>query len=138
MPNDHRIGIGRVIEARQRTERLGDLRGERNRTRSAGRDFDSHDLAAVTRDQRLAVGGERGPRREIAGGRALLVVTLAVLDEPALVAGREIPEPERAGPEPEPVAAAQPSPPEAECPHPADARDYQTGTCAACGAILWD
>jgi len=24
------------------------------------------------------------------------------------------------------------------CPHPQDARDYQTGTCAACGAILWD
>jgi hypothetical protein len=33
--------------------------------------------------------------------------------------------------EPEPLA-------ELECPHPADARDYQTGTCAACGAILWD
>jgi hypothetical protein len=48
------------------------------------------------------------------------------------------PEQERAGLEPEPVAAAQSSPPEAECPHPADARDYQTGTCAACGAILWD
>jgi hypothetical protein len=26
----------------------------------------------------------------------------------------------------------------ADCPHPADARDYQSGTCAACGAILWD
>ena len=48
------------------------------------------------------------------------------------------PEQERAGLEPEPVAAAQSSPPEAECSHPADARDYQTGTCAACGAILWD
>jgi hypothetical protein len=48
------------------------------------------------------------------------------------------PEPERADLEPESVAAAQPSPPEAECLHPADARDYQTGTCAACGAILWD
>jgi hypothetical protein len=53
------------------------------------------------------------------------------------------PEPERAAPEPEPVApeptaAAPESPSQAECPHPADARDYQTGTCAACGAILWD
>ena len=28
--------------------------------------------------------------------------------------------------------------PEAECSHPAEARDYQSGTCAACGAILWD
>jgi hypothetical protein len=25
-----------------------------------------------------------------------------------------------------------------ECAHPAGARDYETGTCAACGAILWD
>ena len=68
--------------------------------------------------------------------------------EPASAAaepGRAVPEPEpvapeltRADPEPEPAAAAPPSPHEAECPHPADARDYQTGTCAACGAILWD
>jgi hypothetical protein len=28
--------------------------------------------------------------------------------------------------------------PEVDCPHPAEARDYQSGTCAACGAILWD
>ncbi len=27
---------------------------------------------------------------------------------------------------------------QAECSHPADARDYETGTCAVCGAILWD
>jgi hypothetical protein len=32
-----------------------------------------------------------------------------------------------------PEPATQP-----ECSHPPDARDYQTGTCAACGAILWD
>jgi len=56
---------------------------------------------------------------------------------------RAILEPERAAPEPEravlePTAAASESPPQPECPHPADARDYQTGTCAACGAILWD
>jgi hypothetical protein len=24
------------------------------------------------------------------------------------------------------------------CSHPRDARDYETGVCAACGAILWD
>ena len=39
---------------------------------------------------------------------------------------------------PEPAAADPDSTPQPECPHPADARDYQTGTCAACGAILWD
>ena len=37
------------------------------------------------------------------------------------------------------AVADEPEPPvQAECPHPADARDYQSGTCAACGAILWD
>lgn len=25
-----------------------------------------------------------------------------------------------------------------DCSHPLDARDYDSGTCAACGAILWD
>jgi len=40
--------------------------------------------------------------------------------------------------EPEPVADELERPAQAECPHPADARDYQSGTCAACGAILWD
>jgi hypothetical protein len=53
------------------------------------------------------------------------------------------PEPEEAAPEPEPVAPQATAetaelPPQPECPHPADARDYQTGTCAVCGAILWD
>ena len=37
-----------------------------------------------------------------------------------------------------PVPAAPEPPPQPECSHPADARDYQTGSCAACGAILWD
>ncbi len=38
----------------------------------------------------------------------------------------------------EPVPAAPEPPSRPECLHPAEARDYQTGTCAACGAILWD
>ena len=38
----------------------------------------------------------------------------------------------------EPVPAPPESPAQMACPHPADARDYETGTCAACGAILWD
>jgi hypothetical protein len=29
-------------------------------------------------------------------------------------------------------------PAEPECSHPANARDYDTGTCGACGAVLWD
>ena len=52
---------------------------------------------------------------------------------------RADPDPEQAAPEPELTAAVTAeSPLEAECPHPADARDYETGTCVACGAILWD
>ena len=40
-----------------------------------------------------------------------------------------------AGFQPEP--AAEPGAP-LECAHPPGARDYETGTCAVCGAILWD
>jgi hypothetical protein len=43
-----------------------------------------------------------------------------------------LPEADEAAPEP-PEPPARP-----DCLHPPDARDYQTGTCAACGAILWD
>jgi hypothetical protein len=35
------------------------------------------------------------------------------------------------------VAVLEP-PAQRECRHPADARAYQTGSCAVCGAILWD
>jgi len=53
---------------------------------------------------------------------------------PAESAPAEEPVPDAAEP-----MADEPEPPvKADCPHPADARDYQSGTCAACGAILWD
>jgi pyruvate/2-oxoglutarate dehydrogenase complex dihydrolipoamide acyltransferase (E2) component len=58
---------------------------------------------------------------------------------------RPAPAPDSAppGPAPEPplpdADEVTPEPPgRPDCPHPQDARDYQTGTCAACGAILWD
>jgi hypothetical protein len=61
--------------------------------------------------------------------------------EPAAsVAPETVPDaPEPVADEPETV----PDAPEAvadepEPPVQADARDYQSGTCAACGAILWD
>jgi hypothetical protein len=38
----------------------------------------------------------------------------------------------------EPVPAAPEPPAQRECPHPSDAWDYETGTCAACGAGGWD
>ena len=55
----------------------------------------------------------------------------------------DAPEPVPDAPEPvldapKPVADEPEPPVQADCPHPADARDYQSGTCAACGAILWD
>ena len=41
--------------------------------------------------------------------------------------------------EPGPSVRDEPErPAQTECPHPANARDYDTGTCAACGAVLWD
>jgi len=57
-----------------------------------------------------------------------------VPDEPEPAAD----EPELVSDTPEPVAGEPEPPVQADCPHPADARDYQSGTCAACGAILWD
>jgi hypothetical protein len=55
-------------------------------------------------------------------------------DAPELVSDAPAPGPDA----PEPVADEPEPPVQADCPHPADARDYQSGTCAACGAILWD
>ena len=95
--------------------------------------------------------GERAPATEPAPAEPAAA-------EPAAAESARVKEPEPAEPEParsaapelvpdapEPVADApepvadEPEPPvQAECPHPADARDYQSGTCAACGAILWD
>jgi hypothetical protein len=50
-----------------------------------------------------------------------------------------VPQPASPSPPPAPEPRAEPEPPaQPECSHPPDARDYQTGACAACGAILWD
>lgn len=38
---------------------------------------------------------------------------------------------------PEPLAQPE-SPAQPECSHPVDARNYETGACAACGVVLWD
>jgi hypothetical protein len=64
---------------------------------------------------------------------------------PAVPEARRAPAPDSTppatAPEP-PLPAADevaPEPPSRPgCSHPQDARDYQTGTCAVCGAILWD
>src|SRR5690348_14911516 len=93
--------------------------------------------------------GERAPAAEPAPAEpapveeAATATTDAAEAEPAEAepeeaepAGSVVPEPLPDAPEP---VADEPEPPvQADCPHPADARDYQSGTCAACGAILWD
>lgn len=85
---------------------------------------------------------EPAPAEESATATTEAVEAVEAVEEP----GPEPAEPEPAGsvaPEPvpdvpEPVADEAEPPVQADCPHPADARDYQSGTCAACGAILWD
>src|SRR5690242_11311192 len=63
----------------------------------------------------------------------------SVAPEPVPDAPEPVPDaPEPVPDAPEPVADEPEPPVQADCPHPADARDYQSGTCAACGAILWD
>jgi hypothetical protein len=83
------------------------------------------------------------PAPPAASARIPAVGTSSPADEPAAEpaargAGAAGPVPPsasepRPGRRDEPEPAAQP-----ECPHPAEARDWQTGTCAACGAVLWD
>jgi hypothetical protein len=75
--------------------------------------------------------GERAPAAEPAPAESAPAESAPAedADEPEPAAGK--PEPAADKPEPEPTD--QPA-----CSHPADARDYQTGTCAVCGAILWD
>jgi hypothetical protein len=91
-------------------------------------------LGYYTRPRPAAgAGGERAPAAEPAEPAPA---------EPAPASGKEReartePVAEAEAEVKEPVAG-EPGPTQAECSHPADARDYQSGTCAACGAILWD
>jgi len=75
----------------------------------------------------------QSPASPAAGSAAPAAPAPAPASEPA-AAEPAAAEPEPAAPEP---AAPEPAAP-AECRHPPDARDYDTGTCAVCGAILWD
>jgi hypothetical protein len=87
---------------------------------------------------------ERAPAEEAPVEEAATATTEAVEEpEPAEPEPAELEPVRSVAPEPVPDApepvADEPEPPvQADCPHPADARDYQSGTCAACGAILWD
>ena len=81
----------------------------------------------------LAPGTEREARAEP------VAEAEAEVKEPVAEAEAEVKEPvAEAEAEVKELVAEEPGPTQAECSHPADARDYQSGTCAACGAILWD
>src|SRR5437016_1149621 len=81
----------------------------------------------------LKLSGEDAARMTQVLARPEFAAPELVPDEPEARVDDEAP-----ADEPEPVADELERPAQAECPHPADARDYQSGTCAACGAILWD
>jgi hypothetical protein len=105
---------------------------------------------------RPAAGPRRAPAAEPEPAAAEPEAAPAPAESEPAAAEPEVAEPESAAPElvpdepearvddkapadePEPVTDELERPAQAECPHPADARDYQSGTCAACGAILWD
>jgi hypothetical protein len=94
---------------------------------------------------RYYVGDARAPAADQARASARLATT-----QPAAPSRPPVPVPvpaaaaapaAAAGRPPSPAATAGDAPERsapAECPHPANARDYDTGTCAACGAVLWD
>jgi hypothetical protein len=100
-------------------------------------------LGYYTRPRRAAgADGERAPAAEPAPAEPEPAGSVAPEPVPdATEPVSDAPEPVPDEPEPdalEPVADEPEPPVRADCPHPADARDYQSGTCAACGAILWD
>ena len=90
---------------------------------------------------RYYVGGASGPGQDRAPARPAVPRPAPpgppsappAVASPAPAVATGIPPAERDPGSAPPEPAARP-----ECSHPPDARDYQTGTCAACGAILWD
>ena len=86
------------------------------------------DREGAPADREGAPATERAAGAEPTGAEPVAAAPEAVTEEP--VTDEPVAE-EPVAEEPERLARA-------DCPHPADARDYQTGTCVACGAILWD
>src|SRR6266700_5125572 len=85
-------------------------------------------------DRKQAPAAEPEAATEHAPAGEAVAEPAPVPDEPEPVLAAPEPEPEPAADEPESEADEPKRPAQAECPHPADARDYQSGTCAACGA----
>jgi hypothetical protein len=135
----------RIDEALGRPEFAGWTRSEwcREIIRTALRYYTGDAPAADRRQDRPAEPPAAAPAEAPAQAAspaqpAAVMATTA----PVPAAGRSGPAAPPGGTEPleppahEPPAHEPPAPP--ECAHPAEARDYETGTCAACGAVLWD
>ena len=89
-------------------------------------------LGYYTRPRPAAPAADRESAPPAEPARSVAEAPVPDEPEPVLAA------PEAAADEPEAAADEPEAAAQAECPHPADARDYQSGTCGACGAILWD
>jgi hypothetical protein len=143
LPDSARVPIGlevsetdaaRIDEVLGRPEFAGWTRSEwcREIIRTALRYYTGDAPAA---DRRQAHPAEVSAAAQAASPTQPAAVMAATVPVPA--AGTSGPAAPPGGTEPvEPPAHEPPAQP--ECAHPADARDYETGTCAACGAVLWD
>jgi hypothetical protein len=99
---------------------------------------------------RYYVGGPPAPdpREPRASGRPAAARPASSSEQTAPTPATEQTAPTPAGERPLPVPPAAADAPDGwdgpehpaqpECPHPASARDYERGTCTACGAVLWD
>jgi hypothetical protein len=90
-----------------------------------------------TADQLVAgQGGTPAPPSANQAGRAATLADASSQDAPDNGSEPRPPAPESAA-QPQSEPRIEPAA-RAECVHPAGARNYETGTCTACGAILWD
>jgi len=83
--SDDGIGGG-VVEAREGGQSDVDVGGEGDGGRAAVGDLDTTEAATIRRDQRPAVGGERGIREVVARRRPFHVVAIDGVDQDAFVA----------------------------------------------------
>ena len=94
LARQHLPGVGAIVEAHQGPEVLLDVRSKRDLARLPRGDLDAHDLAAVRRDQRSRVRGEGAAGHQVAREARLLIVVLHRVHEPALVARRQVAQPQ--------------------------------------------
>ena len=92
--HEHVARVHAGVEPDQGPQVLVHLDREGDGRRLTRRHLDAPDLPAVRHDQRLRVGREGRARHQVAGEARLLVVALHRVDEPALVARRQVAQPQ--------------------------------------------